>query len=448
MIACSSADRVARLRYGKEEVTLDLSDAASVSWLYGSEMPTISDLPAVFLRSVEEDCIGAPLKARLHPGDRVTIILSDITRFWMRQDRICELLVKYLEQQCGIADSDIAVLIALGTHRPMTDAELEALSSPYVYARCEVRNHDCDAPDLVDVGVTRYGNHVEVNPLAVGRKVITVGGTVHHLMAGYGGGRKSILPGVCSRATIRRNHSMALDPEHPQSSPLVGSGKLNRNPIHEDMDDAAALVDPIFGIDVVVNANAEHAGLFCGDFREAWLASCAFCQRYYGREITGESDVVIASCGGYPKDLNLYQGIKSLLNGIHALKPGGTFVFLCACPEGGGAPDFFNWTKPLSQGQLDEALRANFTIAGYIFYASCESIRKAGRFLMLSQIDPVLVRDMGIESFREVQQIQRALDLRGKSVTVIPYGGYVLPQNEATYARLNGEFGDAALPYH
>ena len=97
---------------------------------------------------------------------------------------------------------------------------------------------------------------------------------------------------------------------------------------------------------------------------------------------------------------------------------------------------------------MDEALRANFTIAGYIFYASCESIRKAGRFLMLSQIDPVLVRDMGIESFREVQQIQRTLDLRGKSVTVIPYGGYVLPQNEATYARLNGEFGDAALPYH
>ena len=134
------------------------------------------------------------------------------------RDRVCELLVKYLEEVCGIACADIAVLIALGTHRPMTDRELETLAGSYVYARCRVVNHDCDAPDLVDVGKTRYGNRVEVNPLAVGRKVIVVSGTVHHLMAGYGGGRKSILPGICSRATIRRNHSMALDPEKPRSS--------------------------------------------------------------------------------------------------------------------------------------------------------------------------------------------------------------------------------------
>ena len=150
--------------------------------------------------------------------------------------------------------------------------------------------------------------------------------------------------------------------------------------------------------------------------------------------------MVIASCGGYPKDLNLYQGVKSLLNGINALKPGGTFVFLCECPEGGGAPDFFDWTKPLSEGRLDPALREAFTIGGYIFYASCEAIRRAGRFLMLSRIDPGLVRDMGIESFQNIEDVQRALDLSGKRVTVIPYGGYVLPQSSAAYARLNGEF--------
>ena len=123
-------------------------------------------------------------------------------------------------------------------------------------------NHDCDAPGLVDVGRTRYGNRVEVNPLAVGRKAIVVSGTVHHLMAGYGGGRKSILPGISSRATIRRNHSMALDPERPRSSPLVGSGKLTGNPIHEDMADAAALVAPAFGISIVASAQAGLSGLF------------------------------------------------------------------------------------------------------------------------------------------------------------------------------------------
>ena len=437
MTACSLADRHPELRYGKGMVTLDLSEAASVSYLYGNEMPVISDLPRAFQRAVEEDCTGLPLKARVQAGDAVTIILSDITRFWMRQDKICELLVKYLED-CGIRD--VVVLIALGTHRPMTESELEMLSSPYVYARYRVLNHDCDADDLIDIGQTRYGNHVEVNPLAVGRKVITVGGTVHHLMAGYGGGRKSILPGICSRQTIRRNHSMALDPCAPHSSDLVGSGKLTSNPIHEDMDDAAALVAPVFGINIVATAQAEHSGLFCGDFREAWLKSCEYCQTYYGKEIAQESDVVIASCGGYPKDLNLYQGVKALLNGVHALKPGGTFVFLCECPEGGGAPDFFDWTKPLSEGRLDEALRQAFTIAGYIFYASCEAIRKAGRFLMLSEIEPALVRDMHIHSFRNMEEVKKELELAGKTITVIPYGGYVLPQNEETHAKMNLEF--------
>ena len=440
MTACSLADRQAQLRYGKETVTLDLSEAEKVTYLYGNEMPTLSDLPAAFRAAVEDACVGAPLRARIGAADQVTIVLSDITRFWMRQDKICELLVRYLHDVCGVREENIIVLIALGTHRPMTDKELEAISSPYVYARCCVVNHDCDAPDLVDVGVTRFGNHVEVNPLVVGRKVITVGGTVHHLMAGYGGGRKSILPGVCSRATICRNHSMALDPLEPHSSERVGSGKLTRNPINEDMDDAAALVAPVFGVSIVVNSHGEHAGLFCGDFRDAWLKSCAFCQQYYGKEIAREADVVIASCGGYPKDLNLDQGVMTLLNAVNALKRGGTFVFLCECPEGGGAPDFFNWTKPLAEGRLDEALREAFTIAGYIFYASCESIEKAGRFLMLSRIDPALVKDMRVEAYNRVEDIQKELELAGKSVVVIPYGGYVLPQNTETFGRLNGEF--------
>lgn len=441
MTACCSDKHFVELGYGKGTVRLDLSGAKTVSWLYGNAMPALADLPGAFCRAVESQCVGKPLRERVHAGDRVTILLSDMTRFWMRQDKICELLVKYLERECGVSDADIAVLIALGTHRPMNERELEMLASSYVYARCSVVNHDCDAVDLVKIGVSRYGNPIEVHPLAVGRKVIAVGGTVHHLMAGYGGGRKSILPGICSRATIRRNHAMALDAERPRSSERVSSGKLNDNPIHMEMDDAAALVAPVFGINIVVNPQAEHAGLFCGDFQAAWLKSCAFCQRGYGREIAHEADVVIASCGGFPKDLNLYQGVKSLLNGINALKPGGTFVFLCECPEGGGAQDFFDWTKPLAAGRLDAALRENFTIAGYIFYASCEAIRRAGRFLMLSRIDPAQVRDMGIESFQELAQLQNRLELDGKSVMVIPYGGYVLPQSQIHYQELNREVG-------
>ena len=442
MTGCSSGDKpqAVTLKYGKGTVALDLSGAASVEWLYGSDMPRIDDLQGAFERAVEADAVGAPLKERLSPGDRVTIVISDITRFWMRQDRICEMLLKYLESACGIRDEDVCVLVALGTHRKQTPEELEKVASTYVYKRVRVVNHDCDAPDLVRVGVTSGGNPIEVNPLVVGRKVLVISGTVHHLMAGYGGGRKSILPGVSGRETIRRNHRLSLDETEPRSSEWIGSGKLTDNPLNEDMIEAAAMVAPVFGISIVVNTEGQHSALFCGDFEAAWRRSCAYCQRYYGRQIDRLSDVVVASCGGYPKDLNLYQGVKSLLNGINAMKPGGTFVFLCECPEGGGAPDFFDWTKPLSEGVLDPALRQAFTIAGYIFYASCEAIARAGRFLMLSRIDPALVKDMKIEAYNDLSELTGRLDVTGKSVTVIPYGGYVLPQKRALYDRLNREF--------
>jgi len=287
---------------------------------------------------------------------------------------------------------------------------------------------------------------VYANPLAVGRRLIVISGTVHHLMSGYGGGRKSILPGICSRDTICRNHINALDPDLPRSSGLVGSGRLVLNPINRDMLDAAAMVSPAFGISIVSNPGMRHSALFAGDFQQAWLQSCRFCQHACGREISTEADAVIVSCGGYPKDVNLYQAVKSLLNGICALKEGGTFVFLAECPEGGGAADFFDWMGPLDRGTLDRDLRANFTIAGYIFYVSCEAARRAGRFLMLSGLEPGTLRSMGITSYRTVPELQAALDLSGKTVYVIPCGGSVLPQNAEIRRLMEAELqGQAAL---
>lgn len=96
-----------------------------------------------------------------------------------------------------------------------------------------------------------------------------------------------------------------------------------------------------------------------------------------------KADIVIASCGGYPKDINLYQGIKTLLNMGQAVKPGGTMIFIAQCPDGGGAPDFFDWSRSLKTDSLDADLRAGFTIAGYIFYAGCEVIQNS-RVLMLT----------------------------------------------------------------
>ena len=253
-----------------------------------------------------------------------------------------------------------------------------------------------------------------------------VTGTVHHIMAGFGGGRKSVIPGVAGRETIKQNHIRCLSETEKKTDPRVASRLLDNNPVNEDMNQAGELVDVAFGINIVVNTKSKHSKLFCGDFHDAWLKSCKYVDDCYGVPIEKEADIVIASCGGYPKDINLYQATKTIFNAARAVKKGGTVIFLAECIEGGGAPDFFSWIDPLKRGVLDEELRANFTIGGYIFYALCEAIAKS-KMLMLREIDPNFVKDLKIDSYKNIDELLEKVDFEGKDVCVLPYGGSVVP---------------------
>lgn len=425
------------LKYGKTSIEIDLDGAKSIDTLVEKPMREIEDIEKEFRYSIEDGVIGAlPLKDLIKSDDKVTVIMSDLTRFWMRQDIICSLLVKYLREDMNIPTENIAVLIALGTHRKNTEEEKKTLTGEYAYNNCaEVVDHDCDADDLEYVGTTSMGTEVYVNPLAVGRKVIVISGTVHHLMAGYGGGRKSIVPGIAGRKTIKMNHIRALDVNEPKSDERVGSGKFTNNPINIDMLEAGRMVNPVFGINICVNSASKHSGLFSGDFEKAWKESCMYIQKSYGLPIEKEYDVVFVSCGGFPKDLNFYQSSKSLFNGIRAMKDGGTIVLLAQCGEGSGAKDFFDWIEPLKRGCLDESLRKDFTIGGYIFYAACEAIRR-GNVLLLSELEPEEIKDMGVISYNSLEELMRHVDVENKEICVIPYGGSVLPQLHETYDEL------------
>lgn len=425
------------LKYGKTSIEIDLDGAKSIDTLVEKPMREIEDIEKEFRYSIEDGVIGAlPLKDLIKSDDKVTVIISDLTRFWMRQDIICSLLVKYLREDMNIPTENIAVLIALGTHRKNTEEEKKTLAGEYAYNNCAmVVDHDCDADDLEYVGTTSMGTEVYVNPLAVGRKVIVISGTVHHLMAGYGGGRKSIVPGIAGRKTIKMNHIRALDVNEPKSDERVGSGKFTNNPINIDMLEAGRMVNPVFGINICVNSASKHSGLFSGDFEKAWKESCMYIQKSYGLPIEKEYDVVSVSCGGFPKDLNFYQSSKSLFNGIRAMKDGGTIVLLAQCGEGSGAKDFFDWIEPLKRGCLDESLRKDFTIGGYIFYAACEAIRR-GNVLLLSELEPEEIKDMGVISYNSLEELMRHVDVENKEICVIPYGGSVLPQLHETYDEL------------
>ena len=102
-------------------------------------------------------------------------------------------------------------------------------------------------------------------------------------------------------------------------------------------------------------------------------------------------------------------------------------LWLCKCPEGGGAPDYFDWLEPLREGRLDQALRADFTIGGYIFYLTCEQLHLASHVYTLTELDAELVQPMGIEASNELSQLLQKIDFTGKSVYVLPFAGSVVP---------------------
>lgn len=418
---------VVELKYGKENIKFNLDGAKSVEILNEKPMEEIKDLKEAFVKSITTEVINSkPLNEIIDKDDKVTIVISDLTRFWQRQDLICEQLVNYLAEEIKVKYENMVVVVALGSHRKQNEEELCKLASKKVYDNVKVINHDCDADDLVRVGTTSSGTQVYVNPLVVGRKVIMITGTVHHIMAGFGGGRKSVIPGVAGRQTIRQNHIQSLSKTEKKSDPKVGARLLKNNPINEDMNEAGKLVDVSFGINIVVNSNSKHSKIICGDFHDAWLESCKYVDDAYGLPIKKEADIVIASCGGYPKDINLYQSTKSLFNATRAVKKGGTLILLAQCSEGGGAPDFFNWIEPLKRGVLDEELRKSFTIGGYIFYAACEAISKSNVY-MLSSIDKEIVKDMKIIASDNIEELLNKIDYKNKDIYVIPYGGNVVP---------------------
>ncbi|MDA8226535.1 MAG: nickel-dependent lactate racemase [Desulfitobacterium hafniense] len=413
-------------KYGDNYVKIDLPDENVIKVLESSDISPIVDIPGELEKLLDNPIESKPFKDVFQAGDKVVIVASDITRL-VKLDQYLPVIVNRLNL-LGIPDDDIIVLIATGTHREETPEEKTRIVGQEMYRRLQVIDHSCDHSEMVYAGTSSRGTRVEVNKLVVERKVILTGGIVHHLMAGFGGGRKSIVPGVASRRTIAENHLHSLDPEAERSNPLIGVGATQNNPLHLDMNECTKFVNPDFLVNAIIDTSGKIAKFVAGHWLKAWEAGCQWADDKFGVSIPERADLVIAGCGGYPKDISLYQSTKSLFNASLAVKPGGTILLLAECREGAGADEFFGWSKPLRHGCLDPELRKNFTIPGYIFYAAVEAAMKA-KVILYSSIDPKLVEPMGIIGTNSFEEALKLADVGNQNLRTIlmPYGGSTIP---------------------
>ena len=416
-----------QFRYGNTTVTLPIEENQVIGVIEGNETPVLDDIEGELYKVLDNPIESAPLSEVASKASSIAIIVSDMTRFWMRQDIVVPLLVRYLVEKCGRKYEDLEIIIATGTHVGGSEEDLRTLVASDIYDKVKTVNHDCRADDLVYLGTTSYGTPVKVNKDAADADlVICLGAATYHVMAGFGGGRKSILPGISSLETIKHNHAYSLAPDKFITNPEIGNGVLDGNPLNEDMLEAAAMMKNLFMVTLVTDTEFRLSSIFAGHWRKSWEAACEEVRRIYRVPVKEKADVVITSCGGFPKDESLYQGTKAVDNVISALKDGGTLVLLLEGRNGGGSPDYFDWIKPLVNGTFEKELRENFTVGGYIFFLNCE---QAARFniLMYSSIPAETVAPMGIKSYDNLDKLMEDAHLEGKSIYVIPTGSTVLP---------------------
>ena len=416
-----------KFRYGNTTVSLPVEENQVIGVIEGNEIEPIKDIRGALLGALDAPIDSLPLSDVASKASSIVIVVSDMTRYWMRQDIIVPLIVEYLVDKCGKSYSDLEIVIATGTHVGGSEEDLRTLVTSDIFDKVKTVNHDCRAEDLVYLGTTSYGTPVKINKdAAEADLVICLGAATYHVMAGFGGGRKSILPGISALETIKHNHAYSLAPDKFITNPEIGNGILDGNPLNEDMLEAAAMMRNLFMITLVTDAEFRLASIFAGHWRTSWERACDDVRRIYTVPIKEKADVVITSCGGFPKDESLYQGTKAVDNVISALKDGGTLILLLEGRNGGGSPDYFDWIGPLVDGSFEKELRDNFTVGGYIFFLNCE---QASRFniLMYSSIPAETVKPMGINAYDDLDKLMADADLEGKSIYVIPTGSTVLP---------------------
>jgi len=418
------------LKCGEKSYPLEIAPERVLAVL----RPRIGEPAATPAQLVEQALDGcAEALSRFRPGEQVVIVTSDVTRP-TGSEIYLPLLVARLNA-AGIRDRDIEIVIALGIHRKQTEAEHRKIIGE-LYGRIRVTDHDCDDPGaLVYLGDTARGIPVEVNRrVAEAEHLILTGAVTFHYFAGFGGGRKSLLPGVSSRRSCMASHFALLNQgEASGRHPKAVTGNLEGNPVHEAMLEACAMRPPDFILNTILAPDKRIMAAFAGDWRNAHLAGCRFYADAFSYPIAGKADLVVVSCGGFPKDINLIQAHKSMEYGSRALKPGGVMILLAECRDGYGNATFFNWFSYKSCAELESALRKQYEINGQTAWSVKEKAERF-RIVLVSELPAEEVIAMGMIPAGTLQQ---ALDLalpmlpEDYQTYLIPEGGIVLPVLEA-----------------
>src|SRR3954463_15464474 len=344
-----------RLDYGSDGLEVSLPEER-VTVIEPSFLSPVDNPHAALVAALRHPLGRPALRDIVRPGQKIAISVCDITRAQPRE----AMLRAIFEEMPDHKPDDVTILIATGTHRTNTRAELERMLGHDIVANYTIVNHDSrDDASLAYLGDTRHGAPIYLNKKWLAADVrITTGFVEPHFFAGFSGGAKMVAPGLAALDTVMTLHD-ARRIGHPNAT----WGTTEGNPVHDDVREIARMVPVDFAIDVTLNRDQQITAAFAGDILSEHLNACAAARESAMRAVPQPFDVVLTTNSGYPLDQNLYQAVKGMSAAAKIVKPGGTIICVAECRD--GLPNHGSYGAVLASQPDPESLLAMINAPGY-----------------------------------------------------------------------------------
>lgn len=347
-------------KYGSSKVSIDLGMIKHIDYL-NTVKQTVEDPDTLIRRALISTSFS--LNSFIKPGCTVVLVVSDHSRP-TGSNIFVPILLKELKR---LGAGNIIIVIALGLHRSSTPDEIEVILGGAVPPGVKVVNHDAEN-DLLDCGSASF------NKAAVlADRVIVTGAVTFHPMAGFSGGRKSLLPGIASAGDIYRNHRLYFD----QTGVHPGTGPANiiDNPVLKDIMERTKTFQNLWSLNVVLNEQGDMEYASCGEIDSVWDDCRKYVSIHHSVGIREKYDLVISSAGGHPSDISFYQSMKVLTNSSRACKPGGNLIIFSKCTQGWEIRDTLFPYFTMTLEEISRNLRNSFTMDGLALYMALSIIR-------------------------------------------------------------------------
>ncbi len=331
----------------------------------------------------------------------------------------------------GMEDADVALVTANGAHPRLGEDELLAIVGREIRDRYTIYQHDSrNRSELVEVGVTSRGTPVGVNRLCLERDLVVLTGSVSfHYFAGFGGGRKTYFPGLAAYESIVANHRLTLGPGEGLD-PRCGPGVLEGNPVHEDIMEAFSMLPPPFVLNTVVAPGGGIVSAFAGAHDAVFRSVCDRARDLFSVEIERGADIVVASCGGNPYDINLLQAHKGLRNAALCARDGGAVVLAAEGGQGVGSATLQEGLAHADWRRADRAARSSYVLNAHTAVALLQQAARV-RIHMVSELRELECARHWARHYDDAQSaFDSALASAGtKSPTIyyMPFAGITVP---------------------